>query len=319
MSTTPLVSVIMLSYNHERYIREALDSVLCQKTNFPFEIIIGDDASTDKTPEIIAEYAALHTNIIPILRKENIGATKNLTDLFKRCKSKYYAYLESDDSWCNPHKLQMQVAFLENHPEYNAILAWPNVINHKGQPLYHVRKFTFPRHTFTLFDFQMGKHPGQYSSALFRNVFPSLSFNWEELFDIDPLIGDAIMTLLLCHNGKIYVSHKPVSNYRFVESAASAQNFFSTTSTRNDLRLFTFRYYNNIENTYARLTGKQLNLRPRKFSNFISAIKEVPISQRVQRTYTMLKEEAHPIRLIIDGLITKKLYDRQYSTSHTDK
>lgn len=118
---SPIVSVCCNTYNHEKYISEALDSFLMQETNFPFEIIVRDDASPDKTAEIIREYEAKYPNIIkPIYEKEN-GYQKGIKPspvTFAKSIGEYIAFCEGDDYWTDKKKLQIQKDFLESNPEY---------------------------------------------------------------------------------------------------------------------------------------------------------------------------------------------------------
>lgn len=124
MNSAPLVSIITLSYNHETYINECLDNLVHQKVDFPFEIIVHDDASTDKTASIIKYYEALYPNIIkPIYQTENqyskkIGMCR--TFVYPKVRGKYIAICEGDDYWCDLEKLKKQVFILEEHPEYSA-------------------------------------------------------------------------------------------------------------------------------------------------------------------------------------------------------
>ena len=118
----PFVSICCLTYNHESYIRQCLDGFVMQKTKFPIEILIHDDASTDGTQDIIREYEAKYPNIIkPIYQKENQyskGVKVSLVYNYSRAKGKYIALCEGDDYWTDPYKLQKQVDFLESHPNY---------------------------------------------------------------------------------------------------------------------------------------------------------------------------------------------------------
>lgn len=121
---TPLVSVCSITYNHAQYIRPCLDGVLMQKTNFPIEIIINDDCSTDGTTEIIREYAEKYPGkIFPIYHKENLYSQGKRgffqTFVFPKARGKYIAICEGDDYWTDPEKLQKQVDFMEAHPEYS--------------------------------------------------------------------------------------------------------------------------------------------------------------------------------------------------------
>lgn len=120
----PLITVALITYNHETYIREAIESVLMQRINFPYEVIIHDDASTDNTQEIIMQYANQYPNIIkPILQKENLWLKKGIsgttTIVFPSAQGKYIAWLEGDDYWTDPLKLQKQVDFLEENEGYS--------------------------------------------------------------------------------------------------------------------------------------------------------------------------------------------------------
>jgi glycosyltransferase involved in cell wall biosynthesis len=118
MNPEPKVSVLMITYNHARFIRQALDSVLAQKTDFPYEVVIGDDASPDGTGGILAEYAEKFPDRIRLLRRaQNIGMNANLADTLAACRGEYVAMLEGDDYWTDDQKLARQAGFLDGHPE----------------------------------------------------------------------------------------------------------------------------------------------------------------------------------------------------------
>lgn len=121
-NTHLLVSIICCTYNHEPYIAQCLDGFLMQKTNFLFEILIYDDASTDNTPAIIREYEQRYPLIVkPVYQTENQysrGVKIGLVYNHSRAKGEYIAFCEGDDYWTDPYKLQKQVDFLEGHPEY---------------------------------------------------------------------------------------------------------------------------------------------------------------------------------------------------------
>lgn len=119
----PMVSVICLVYNHEKYVREALDGFVMQQTDFPFEVIIHDDASTDKSAEIIKEYEFRYPEIIkPIYQTENQYSKEKgrITKIvYGAAEGKYIALCEGDDYWTDPKKLQKQVEFMEGNEEYS--------------------------------------------------------------------------------------------------------------------------------------------------------------------------------------------------------
>ncbi len=141
--TRPLmVSIHCIAYNHEPYIRQCLEGFVMQKTNFRFEAIVHDDASTDGTAAIIREYAEKYPDIIkPILETENQyskpdGSLGRIMD--NACKGKYIAMCEGDDYWTDPSKLQQQVDFLESHPAYSMCFHDVDVVAEKGRDWYDV-------------------------------------------------------------------------------------------------------------------------------------------------------------------------------------
>ncbi len=112
------VTVVCITYRHEEYIREALDSFLMQKTDFDYQIFVGEDHGPDRTAEIVREYAQKYPDkIVAFLREENMGAQHNLIDLCERAKSVYIAICEGDDYWIDESKLQKQYDFMESHPQ----------------------------------------------------------------------------------------------------------------------------------------------------------------------------------------------------------
>ncbi len=118
----PIVSVAVITYNHEKYIAEALDSILMQKVDFKYEIVVGEDYSTDNTRKILLKYVTAYPDKIkPLLHETNTGGSANFIETLKACKGKYIALLEGDDYWTDPLKLQKQVDFMESHSEYNMI------------------------------------------------------------------------------------------------------------------------------------------------------------------------------------------------------
>jgi len=119
----PKVSVLFITYNHAATVRQALDSALAQQTSFPFELLVGDDCSTDGTREIVAEYARAHPGRIrAFLHPKNLGffGKFNFLSVFEAARAPYAILLEGDDYWTSPLKLQKQVDFLEARPDCSA-------------------------------------------------------------------------------------------------------------------------------------------------------------------------------------------------------
>lgn len=118
----PLVSVCMITYNHEAYIAEAIEGVLMQQTDFPIELVIGEDCSTDGTREICLIYEQRFPDKIRVLpRARNLGIVPNYVNTLKNCNGQFIALCEGDDYWINPQKLQYQVNFLLENPTYPGV------------------------------------------------------------------------------------------------------------------------------------------------------------------------------------------------------
>ena len=111
---TPRVSVCMTTYNHEKYISQAIESVLCQRTTFSFEVVIGEECSTDNTLAICRQYEAQHPDIVRVVASEhNIGMHRNYRRTIEACRGKYIAMCDGDDWFSDENKLQMQVEMIE--------------------------------------------------------------------------------------------------------------------------------------------------------------------------------------------------------------
>lgn len=114
------VQVVCVTYNQKDYIEEALKSFVMQKTNFGFEVLVGDDCSTDGTSEIVAAYAQKYPDIIKHIRRTpNMGPLENFMDLCDRVTSKYAAFCDGDDFWTDENKLQKQYDFMESNENVN--------------------------------------------------------------------------------------------------------------------------------------------------------------------------------------------------------
>lgn len=136
-----LVSIQCITFNHRDFIRQALDSFLMQQTNFQFEIIVHDDASTDGTTDIVREYAALHPNIIiPLYEEENRWKTTGMKPVFSKMtelsRGKYIAYCEGDDFWQDPLKLQKQVNVMEKDPKATMCYTGFQTVNTNGDAVF---------------------------------------------------------------------------------------------------------------------------------------------------------------------------------------
>jgi glycosyltransferase involved in cell wall biosynthesis len=118
MNVPPLVSVRLATYNQERYLAQCLESILMQRTTFPFEVVIGEDCSTDRTGDIARAYAEKYPDQLRLLPSEkNLGPALNNQRIQQACRGTYHAMIEGDDYWIDPLKLQKQVDFMAAHPQ----------------------------------------------------------------------------------------------------------------------------------------------------------------------------------------------------------
>jgi len=224
--TTPLVSVSVITYRHEKFIRQCLDSILMQAVNFPYEVLVHDDASPDRTADIIREYEAKYPGIIkPIYQARNQYSQGRSVSRFnwERARGKYLAFCEGDDYWTDQNKLQKQVDFLEMHPEYIACVHRVKIIDEFGNINQSIE---FPPNydtsDYTLSDaenlFNGNGCAGHVSSLLCRNVFMMLPEDVYEHFLNCKTNGDTKLFLLLTLNGHIRRFDDTMSVYRYIIS-----------------------------------------------------------------------------------------------------
>ena len=233
-SDIPLVSVRCATYNHELYISQALDSFLMQKTNFPFEIIVHDDVSTDKTAEIIHEYEEKYPQIIkPIYESEN-QYSKHDGSLGRiitaACKGKYVAFCEGDDYWIDENKLQLQFDELEKNPDCSICFCKVQQINKNNIPLKKTIPFQNEKvnkiinlKDFSYVQFYLGHWLFQTSSFFVRNdLLQIYSFKRPTCFSLFPY-GDMPLQLFMLLQGNGLYIDKIMSCYRVLSGGYNSK------------------------------------------------------------------------------------------------
>jgi glycosyltransferase involved in cell wall biosynthesis len=222
MDTQFKVSVRLMTYNQEKYIAQAISSVLVQKTNFPVELIIGDDLSTDATLSIANSFKSTDNVKIIILDRHNdpeykenrkkLGRNYNNTDILKNCNGKYIAMLEGDDYWTDSLKLQKQVDFLENNNEYALCYHHVEVLQEEG---FNNRRLVMKKEQpqvssiKEILEKSIWAHT---NSVLFRNSDTLQGFpNW---FYKCVSADWALLSIITGHLGKIYYMDETMSVYR---------------------------------------------------------------------------------------------------------
>lgn len=228
------VSIIVITYNHERFLKDALDSALRQNVDFRYEIIVADDCSKDNNQKIIKDYFNKYPDIIvPILREENIGMAKNVLDAINNSKGKYISFLEGDDYWTSDNKLQRQIDFLDNNKEYVAISHDCNVIDQFNNVTDNKAwRFVIKEDEYTINNLEKFQLIGQMSTVVIKNFKEKINsyINLLNRNKICPL--DSVLPLLLLSEGRIHVIKENLSSYRhFIEKDGT------NWSSKNDLNV----------------------------------------------------------------------------------
>lgn len=207
-TTKPLLSVFMITYNHEKYIKHALESILMQKTTFPFEVIIGEDCSSDKTREICLEYQKKYPKKIRVLNNfKNLGIKKNFIRTLRECNGAYVAYLEGDDYWIDEMKLQKQVDFLENNLSYSITCHKAKIYDMTKKEEYSLSDVN-TKDISTIHDLTKSNYIYA-NSVVFRNRPKDLI-----KFELDSFVADWVLWVFLAQFGKIKYFREEMSVYR---------------------------------------------------------------------------------------------------------
>lgn len=214
----PIVTVCIFAYNHEAYIRQAVESVLMQQTSFAFDILIGEDGSSDNTPDILRQLQAQHPDRIQILFQDQskkiyingrpTGRYNFITTL-QTARGRYIALLDGDDYWTDPLKLQKQVDFLEREPEYVLTCHDASMVDEQGKLLKSSKLPDAMKRDFSTAELRQG--PWILTlSVCFRNVLQSFP---PEMLKV--LNGDTfLLSLLGQHGGAKYLPHISPATYR---------------------------------------------------------------------------------------------------------
>lgn len=241
----PLVTIRCLVYNHEPYLRQCLEGFVMQKTNFPFEAIVHDDASTDGSAAIIREYAEKYPDIIkPVYEVENQyskhdGSLRRKMDVHMR--GKYIAMCEGDDYWIDSHKLQKQVDFLESHPDYGLVHTDFELVNESNILEYRIKR-NCEKSENALIGLLLGSYNIGTLTVLFRsNIYKSLPrYNYSQTQKYP--MGDLPLWIEIASVSKIAYLKDVTSCYRRLTTSASHSSDFqkriSFVNASFDCRLF---------------------------------------------------------------------------------
>ena len=220
----PKLSVVLIAYNHEPFIMKAVDGILMQKVNFPYEIVVGEDCSTDNTRAILSEYAEKYPDRFKLIfREKNLGRpTLNVYLTSMECQGEYIAYLEGDDYWTDENKLQKQVDFLDAHPEYMGTTHSFRLIGENDEPVEDADKTKLYKWSgdYTFEDWQKaGPWPGQTASNLCRNFYKNGKLDYSILYRAHDFIDDGVIFTFILLQGKIYRFDDVMAAHRVIKKA----------------------------------------------------------------------------------------------------
>ncbi len=207
------LSVAMITYNHERFIGQAIESILAQNVNFEYEIVIGEDCSTDGTRALIMEFQRRYPNRLKLLlRDRNVGAMRNSAETIEACKGQYVALLEGDDYWTATDKLQKQVDFLDAYPDRALCCG-------RARPVYEAGTEDFdagwdvapsrPAGPYVVEDILKGNFVVTCTTVVRRELIPPFP-NW--FFEMK--LGDWPLWAMIARYGKIELMDEIVAAYR---------------------------------------------------------------------------------------------------------
>lgn len=320
MNSDIMVSVYCFAYNHEQYIRTALDGFVNQKTNFKYEVIVHDDASTDGTADIIREYEQKYPHIIkPIYQTENQYSKRvGIFDTFIKDKlqGKYIAICEGDDYWTDENKLQMQVDILENNPQYTACVHQTQKLDCRTGTTTNCSPLTADGEVLSKDVLTKGMF--QTSSLMYRREF---GFDRPEFFKAIKSVGDYKLFVYLSLGGGIYYINRTMSVYRIYSSSTSWTSRFNysykrTVKYRKErihmLKMadeyYDGKYHDIIENAIAieeyRLLMFTWNKEAIKNKKYYHLFKKEPLKQK--------------IKMIIQANIPKAMKDRCLAKKYSD-
>lgn len=218
------VSVLLICYNQENYIKDAIESILMQETDFEWELLIGDDSSLDGTAEQIEE--AIQNNpsnckVVTYFREKNIGASQNLFELIKNAKGEYITVLEGDDYWLDQKRLQTLADFLDDHSEYIGV-SYKRERRRNGEFVKYDPEGGLVGKPFTLQDYFDGKRFSA-MACLFHNIYTKDYEGYEYLYTGARNACDQIMCYSILFAGDIFILNRFFGVYRIFSGGYCSQ------------------------------------------------------------------------------------------------
>lgn len=260
MESKILVSIICIVYNHEKFIEKAIKGFLMQKTNFSYEILIHEDASTDNSAKIIKKYEEEYSDLIKaIYQKENqySQGKSPVVNLLNIAKGKYLAFCEGDDYWIDENKLQKQIEFLENNKEYYATYHNVLIVDENNEIRKEYQKFypLYDNHTITLNEQLFQIMIGQTASIVARNFWKDLEIQNKNEYINCLANGDKKLTFIFTCLGKVMYFKDIMSCYRRIYTGSS----WNAQTKNKNLSIFIYDSVLNLSNMIEKIFSQKLN------------------------------------------------------------
>ncbi len=233
----PKVTVYLSTYNQEKYIRKALDSIFMQKTKFPFEVVVADDYSTDGTRDVILEYQAKYPDILQTyFTPENLGNCQKTVNCFRDgvFRGEYVSMLEGDDYWLETDRLQVLVDFLDQHPEYVFVSYKEHVVDIDGNDRGSTPDPSLWGKEFTIQDFLDGKSYSDYA-GVFRNFYKEDGLRYAPIILASRNVWDYQNMFMIADHGLVYLMDRYFGVY-LSRNQAGESNYNSIFTNENRRR-----------------------------------------------------------------------------------
>lgn len=250
------VSILMVTYNHEKFIAKAINSILMQKTSFDYEIVIGEDCSTDSTRNILIDFEKKYRDKIKLLLNEkNLGMNRNVVQTLQACNGEYVAILEGDDYWTSPNKLQKQVDFLDSNSEF--AICFHNVLIKYNDGSCEDRPYCSPlqKEISTVEDLLILGNFMPSCSKMYRRELLSKMPDW--IFSLK--MGDLPSDIYIAHKGMIGYLNEIMGVYVIHSSGAwSMMRNDKKEWYKADIECYE-QLYVHLDDVYKKIVARQLN------------------------------------------------------------
>ena len=313
-----MMSVIITAYNHEKYIGDAIEGILSQKTDYGYEILVHDDVSTDKTADIIREYEKKYPSIVKgIYETENQFSKGSLTRILFDLKreGKYFAFLDGDDYWNDNEKLQKQVEFLEAHEEYS--MCMHNAIQLNCATGEEKLLNTFPEDGTYSQEEQVKAGLGTNFPASASYVFRTAYLEDMPAFFLNSSIGDYPYRQYYASRGKVYYFKKPMTVYRtavphsYMSNVRRNQKFYNTYTL--EMISFFEKFNNYTETRFEHILEKKI---VSDYLGFCTSIEEKEGLEKAARFGLDMDKMKKCYRYTDEGYLDKEIQELSKKTKH---